>query len=109
MLLVCSFKQLYIPGCLGKRPYYIESEGEAAIMIPSGIRMNTSNWPRKSNAGIKYIFETHFHADFVGGHIDLAKKTGAQIIYGNAATNYRSAYNSQDGELFKLGKLDHFR
>ena len=55
-------------------------------------------------AGIKYIFETHFHADFVSGHIDLGK-TGAPIIYGpNAATNYE-AHISKDGELFKLGKL----
>ena len=97
-------QQLYT-GCLSEAAYYIESEGEAAIIDPLRDTDEYIRMAAERNAGIKYIFETHFHADFVSGHIDLAKKTGAPIIYGpNAATNYE-AHISKDGELFKLGKL----
>ncbi|HNJ95501.1 MAG TPA: MBL fold metallo-hydrolase [Ferruginibacter sp.] len=97
-------QQLYT-GCLSEAAYYIESEGEAAIIDPLRDTDEYIRMAAERKAGIKYIFETHFHADFVSGHIDLAKKTGAPIIYGpNATTNYE-AHISKDGELFKLGKL----
>ena len=97
-------QQLYT-GCLSEAAYYIESEGEAAIIDPLRDTDEYIRMAAERKAGIKYIFETHFHADFVSGHIDLGKKTGAPIIYGpNAATNYE-AHISKDGELFKLGKL----
>lgn len=97
-------KQLYT-GCLSEAAYYIESEGEAAIIDPLRDTDEYTGLAKERNAGIKYIFETHFHADFVSGHIDLGKKTGAPIIYGpGAKTNYE-VYNSKDNEIFKLGKL----
>ena len=97
-------KQLYT-GCLSEAAYYIESEGEAAIIDPLRDTDEYIKLAKERNAGIKYIFETHFHADFVSGHIDLGKKTGAPIIYGpGAKTNYE-VHNSKDGEIFKLGKL----
>lgn len=97
-------KQLYT-GCLSEAAYYIESEGEAAIIDPLRDTDEYMKLATERNAGIKYIFETHFHADFVSGHIDLGKKTGAPIIYGpGAKTNY-AVYNSKDNEIFKLGKL----
>ncbi|MCX6214513.1 MBL fold metallo-hydrolase [Spirosoma sp.] len=97
-------EQLYT-GCLAQGAYYIESNGEAAIIDPL---RETSPYIRKSDkagAKIKYVFETHFHADFVSGHIDLAQKTGATIVYGpNANTTYE-AYHAKDGETFTLGHL----
>jgi len=97
-------KQLYT-GCLSEAAYYIESEGEAAIIDPLRDTDEYIGLAKERNAGIKYIFETHFHADFVSGHIDLGKKTGAPIIYGpGAKTNYE-VYNSKENEIFKLGKL----
>jgi hydroxyacylglutathione hydrolase len=97
-------EQLYT-NCLAEAAYYIESEGEAAIIDPIRETEPYTELAKKRNAKIKYIFETHFHADFVSGHIDLAKKVNAPIIYGpGAVTNYK-IYNAQDGEEFKLGKL----
>ncbi|MBL0181364.1 MAG: MBL fold metallo-hydrolase [Chitinophagaceae bacterium] len=97
-------KQLYT-GCLSEAAYYIESEGEVAIIDPLRDTDEYITLAKERNAGIKYIFETHFHADFVSGHIDLGNKTGAPIIYGpGAATTYK-VYNSKDNEIFKLGKL----
>lgn len=97
-------KQLYT-GCLSEAAYYIESEGEVAIIDPLRDTDEYIQLASERQAGIKYIFETHFHADFVSGHIDLSTKTGAPIIYGpGAKTNYQ-VYNSKDGEIFKLGKI----
>jgi glyoxylase-like metal-dependent hydrolase (beta-lactamase superfamily II)/rhodanese-related sulfurtransferase len=97
-------EQLYT-GCLAEAAYYIESEGQAAIIDPM---RETEPYIKKFNKEgvvLKYIFETHFHADFVSGHIDLSKKTGAQIIYGpNAHTEFAS-YSAKDNEEFRLGKL----
>lgn len=97
-------EQLYT-GCLAQGAYYIESEGEAAIIDPL---RETSPYIRKAEragATIKFVFETHFHADFVSGHLDLAQKTGATIVYGpNAATSYE-AYKAHDGETFRLGNV----
>ena len=97
-------KQLYT-GCLSEAAYYIESEGEVAIIDPLRDTDEYLKLAKENNAGIKYIFETHFHADFVSGHIDLSKLTGAPIIYGPGAKTDYEVYNSKDGEIFKLGKI----
>jgi len=99
-----KIEQIYT-GCLSQGAYYLESNGEVAIIDPLrdvDYYIETAN---KNNARIKYIFETHFHADFVSGHVTLAEKTGAPIIYGpNATTNFHS-HTAQDGEEFKLGDV----
>jgi glyoxylase-like metal-dependent hydrolase (beta-lactamase superfamily II)/rhodanese-related sulfurtransferase len=97
-------KQLYT-GCLSEAAYYIESEGEVAIIDPLRDIDEYISLAKENNAAIKYIFETHFHADFVSGHIDLSKQTGAPIIYGPGAKTDYAVYNSKDHEIFKLGKL----
>ncbi len=97
-------QQLYT-GCLSEAAYYIESEGEAAIIDPLRDIDQYITIAKKRNAGFKYIFETHFHADFVSGHVDLAKKTGAPIIYGPGAETDFTIHSAKDGEIFKLGKL----
>lgn len=97
-------EQLYT-GCLAEAAYYIESEGEVAIIDPL---RETAPYIAKAEANgakIKYIFETHFHADFVSGHVDLAKKTGAQIIYGPTAQAGYDIVVAQDEQIFKLGKV----
>ena len=96
--------QLYTK-CLAEAAYYIESEGEAAIIDPLRETEPYIEMAKENNTKIKYVFETHFHADFVSGHIDLAKETGATIIYGpGAKTNY-NIHEAKDGETFKIGKL----
>ncbi len=97
-------EQMYT-NCLAEAAYWIESEGEAAVIDP--IRETEPYLKKAAERGvkIKYVFETHFHADFVSGHIDLAKATGATIIYGpGAETNY-VVHNASDGEEFKIGKV----
>ncbi len=97
-------EQLYT-NCLAEAAYYIESEGEAAIIDPLRETDPYVLLAEKRNATIKYVFETHFHADFVSGHIDLARKVNAPIVYGpNANTQYK-VYNAKDGEVFSLGKV----
>ena len=97
-------EQLYT-GCLAQGAYYIESEGEAAIIDPLRDVSAYLRKAEKAGAKIKYIFETHFHADFVSGHLDLANKTGATIVYGpNANTSYE-VHQATDGEVFKLGNV----
>ena len=96
-------EQLYT-GCLAEAAYYIESEGEAAIIDPLRESDPYLQMAEENGVKIKYIFETHFHADFVSGHIDLARKTGAQIIYGpTAAPNY-DVLIAEDNQEFKIGK-----
>jgi glyoxylase-like metal-dependent hydrolase (beta-lactamase superfamily II) len=81
-------KQLYT-GCISEAAYYIESNNEVAIVDPLRDIDTYLQLASERNATIKYIFETHFHADFVSGHIDLAKTTGATIVYGpNTETNF---------------------
>ena len=77
-------EQIYT-GCLAEAAYYIESKGEVAIIDPIRETAPYISRAENDNAKIKYIFETHFHADFVSGHVDLAKKTGGQIVYGPTA------------------------
>ncbi len=97
-------KQLYT-GCLSEAAYYIESEGEAAIIDPLRDIEEYLVLAKERNAGIKYIFETHFHADFVSGHLDLAQASGAPIVYGPETETSFPIYKAKDGEIFKLGKL----
>jgi len=97
-------KQLYT-GCLSEAAYYIESEGEAAVIDPLRDTDEYTALAAERKAAIKYIFETHFHADFVSGHIDLGKKTGAPIVYGPQTETSYPVHVSKDGEVFKIGAL----
>lgn len=90
-------------GCLAEMAYYIESNGEAAIIDPLRETEPYIRMAEADNAKIKYIFLTHFHADFVSGQYDLAQKTGAKIIFGPNATAEYEIYNGTDGEEFPLG------
>lgn len=97
-------KQLYT-NCLSEAAYFIASEGEAAVIDPLRDVDTYISMAEEKGVKIKYIFETHFHADFVSGHLDLAKKTGATIIYG---PNTKASFNphvAKDGEEFSVGKL----
>ena len=95
-------EQIYT-GCLSQGAYYIESDGEAAIIDPLREVNSYIEKAKSSNVKIKYIFETHFHADFVSGHLTLSKKTGAPIVYGpNADPNY-DAIIATDNQVFKIG------
>ncbi len=96
-------EQIYT-GCLAQGAYYIESEGEAAIIDPLRETEPYLRKAKEDGSKIKYIFETHFHADFVSGHLDLAKKTGAQIVYGPQAETTYEKHTAKDGEVFQLGK-----
>src|SRR5690554_5812893 len=99
-----KIEQIYT-GCLAQGAYYIESEGEVAIIDPLREVQPYIDRAQKDNARIKYVFETHFHADFVSRHLTLADKTGATIVYGpNADTSFK-AHNAKDNEVFKLGKI----
>ncbi len=97
-------EQLYT-GCLAEAAYYIESEGEAAIVDPIRETEPYLELAKRRGATIKYIFETHFHADFVSGHIDLANKTGAAIVFGPVAQPSYDAHIARDGEMFELGAI----
>ncbi|MCW5518984.1 MBL fold metallo-hydrolase [Aureitalea sp. L0-47] len=99
-----KIEQIYT-GCLAQGAYYIESDGEVAIIDP--LREITPYIERalEDNATIKYIFETHFHADFVSGHVTLSKETGAPIIYGPNANPSFDAIIAEDGQEFKLGDI----
>jgi glyoxylase-like metal-dependent hydrolase (beta-lactamase superfamily II)/rhodanese-related sulfurtransferase len=91
--------------CLSEAAYYIESEGEAAIIDPLRDVEEYLYLAKERGASIKYIFETHFHADFVSGHLDLSKKTGAPIIYGPDTVTHFPVHVAKDGEKFTLGKI----
>src|SRR5215831_19863197 len=97
-------KQLYT-GCLSEAAYYIESNGEAAVIDPLrdiDVYLELAN---ERKAKIKYIFETHFHADFVSGHLDLQKATDAMIVYGPGTETNFPVYIAKDGETFTIGNL----
>lgn len=96
-------KQLYT-NCLAHAAYYIESGGEAAVIDPLRNPDPYIVLAKERGATIKYVLETHFHADFVSGHIDLANKTGATIVFGPDATPGYKAYIAKDGEKLQLGK-----
>ncbi|MDQ6814920.1 MAG: MBL fold metallo-hydrolase, partial [Bacteroidota bacterium] len=97
-------KQLYT-NCLSEAAYFIESEGEAAVIDPLRDIEEYLLLAKERNATIKYIFETHFHADFVSGHLDLSKTTSAPIIYGPETEANFKAIVAKDGETFTVGKL----
>ncbi|PPK84620.1 glyoxylase-like metal-dependent hydrolase (beta-lactamase superfamily II) [Neolewinella xylanilytica] len=99
-----TIEQIYT-GCLAQGAYYIASGGEAAVIDP--LRSPSPYVERAKQAGdkIKYIFETHFHADFVSGHIDLAEETGATIVYGPGAKTDYTIHNAWDGEAFQVGEV----
>lgn len=97
-------QQLYT-SCLSEAAYYIESEGEVAIVDPLRDTEAYLQLAKSRNAVIKYIFETHFHADFVSGHLDLSKKTNAPIIFGPQTETSFPVHIARDGEEFKLGKV----
>jgi glyoxylase-like metal-dependent hydrolase (beta-lactamase superfamily II)/rhodanese-related sulfurtransferase len=97
-------EQLYT-GCLSEAAYYIESEGEAAIIDPLRDIDEYLYIANERKAQIKYIFETHFHADFVSGHIDLGKATGAPIVYGPNTVTKFPVHVAKDGEEFSIGKV----
>lgn len=97
-------EQIYT-GCLAQGAYFIQSEGEAIVIDPLREIQPYLQKANSENVKIKYVLETHFHADFVSGHIDLAKETGATIVFGpNAKTNFE-AYIAQDGEILKIGNV----
>ncbi len=97
-------EQIYT-GCLAQGAYYVESEGEAVIIDPLRETKPYLDKLETEGAKLKYIFETHFHADFVSGHLDLAKATGATIVYGPGAKTHFEKYETKDGEELKVGKL----
>jgi hydroxyacylglutathione hydrolase len=99
-----KIEQIYT-GCLAQGAYYIESEGEAVVIDPLREIDPYVQKADRNGATIKYVFETHFHADFVSGHLDLAKATGATIVYGPTATPSFNAHIATDGEVFKIGKV----
>ena len=97
--------QIYT-GCLAQGAYYIESNGEAAIIDPLREVQPYIDMAEKNKAKIKYVFETHYHADFVSGHVDLSKKTGAPIVYGPVMIEPGfDAHIAKDGEQFKIGDI----
>ena len=95
-------EQIYT-GCLAHAAYYVESNGVAAIFDPLREVGPYIERAKKDNAKIKYVFETHFHADFVSGHLDLQKKAGATIVFGPGANPAYEVHNASDGELFEVG------
>ncbi len=97
-----KLEQIYT-GCLAHAAYYIESNGEAAIIDPLREVQPYIDRAKKDNAKIKYIFETHFHADFVSGHLDLKEKTGAEIVFGPTAKPSYDAIIAEDNQVFQVG------
>lgn len=99
-----KIEQIYT-GCLAQGAYYIESDGEAVVIDPLREVDPYIERAERNHAKIKYVFETHFHADFVSGHLDLSKKTGAVIVYGPNANPDFEAHIAKDGEQYKVGKV----
>lgn len=99
-----NIEQIYT-GCLAQGAYYIVSGGEAAIIDPLRETKPYTDKLQKDGVALKYIFETHFHADFVSGHVDLGKKTGASIVYGPGANPEFKAIVAKDGDEFKIGDI----
>ncbi len=98
-----KIEQIYT-GCIAQAAYYLESDGQAAIFDPLREVQPYLDKAQKDNARIKYIFETHFHADFVSGHLDLSQKTGGKIVYGPTANPEFEALIATDGQEFQIGK-----
>ena len=99
------FVQQIYTGCLSEAAYFVESNGEAIIIDPIRDTDAYLELAKEHNSSIKYIFETHFHADFVSGHLDLSKKTGAPIVYGPHTEANFPFHLAKDGEIFKIGNV----
>ena len=99
-----NIEQIYT-GCLAEAAYYIESNGEAVIIDPLRETAPYLERAAKDKAHIKYVLETHFHAYFVSGHLDLARKSGAEIVYGPTAKPSFEAHIAEDGEVLKVGNI----
>ena len=99
-----KIEQIYT-GCLAQGAYYITSNGEAAIIDPLRETALYIEKLKKEGVTLKYIFETHFHADFVSGHLDLSQKTGAQIVYGPTAKTSFLCITATDGQVFHVGNI----
>jgi hydroxyacylglutathione hydrolase len=99
-----KIEQIYT-GCLAQGAYYITSNGDAAIIDPLREVQPYLDRAKRDGVAIKYVFETHFHADFVSGHLDLSKKTGAQIVYGPNATCDFDCISATDGQEFSIGDV----
>ena len=99
-----KFKQFYL-GCLAHASYYIGSEGDAAIIDPQRDVQQYLDEAAANNQRIKYIIETHSHADFVSGHLELAEKTGAEIVYGARANTQFPTHKVKDGDVLEVGKI----
>ena len=99
-----KIEQIYT-GCLAQGAYFIESNGEAAVIDPLREVSPYIEKAQKAGVQIKYVFETHFHADFVSGHLDLANKTGAKIVFGPNANPDFDAHIAVDGEVFQVGNI----
>ncbi len=99
-----QLEQIYT-GCIAHAAYYLESNGEAAIFDPLREVQPYIDRAAKDHATIKYVFETHFHADFVSGHLDLVKKAGAKIVFGPTAKPAYDAIIGEDNQLFQVGKV----
>lgn len=99
-----NVEQIYT-GCLAEAAYYIESNGEVAIVDPLREVAPYIEKAEQNGAKIKYVLETHFHADFVSGHLDLAEKTGAKIVYGPTAQPNFDAHVAADNEVLPLGDV----
>jgi glyoxylase-like metal-dependent hydrolase (beta-lactamase superfamily II)/rhodanese-related sulfurtransferase len=99
-----NIEQIYT-GCLAQGAYYITSDGEAAIIDPLREVQPYLDRLKKDNVKLKYIFETHFHADFVSGHVDLSQKTSAPIVYGPTAQPSFEAIIAEDNQIFEIGKI----
>lgn len=97
-------QQLYT-GCLSEAAYFVESNGEAVVIDPMRDIEEYLKLAKEYGAKIKYIFETHFHADFVSGHVDLSKQTGATIVYGPKTDANFKFHLAKDGEIFKVGNI----
>ncbi len=99
------FKQFYL-GCLSHASYYLGSEGEAAIIDPQRDVQQYIDEAEAQGQRIKYIIETHSHADFVSGHVELAAKTGAEIVFGQRANTQFPTHKVSDGDVLKIGRID---
>ena len=99
-----KIEQIYT-GCLAQGAYYIVSENEAVIIDPLRETQPYLARLEKDQVKLKYIFETHFHADFVSGHLDLSKKTGASIVYGPTAEPSFEFIAAEDNQVFNIGKI----
>ena len=99
-----KIEQIYT-GCLAQGAYYVESKGEAVVIDPLREVAPYIEKAKKDGARVKYVLETHFHADFVSGHIDLAKATGATIVYGPTAAPAFPAHIAEDGEVLNVGDV----